>query len=157
MNLADKTLDSNLLSPRCLRALQKYGVETCIAAFEKNRYGGEGPRTIAETTTGLTNLASANAAIDAGCEISTGYQVGYGLDLFGLAKFDQGRRSKKMTLRDFIEEVGSIDFIISVYGRSTQIVTVETLDDSFTLYADNAMIRSIRAKIADLADADVID
>ena len=58
------------LSAKTRRAIAKYGVPACLAAWHKNRLDGEGPATIAATTWGLTNVASANAAINAGTEIA---------------------------------------------------------------------------------------
>ena len=49
------------------RAIEKYGADTCMHAFERNRKDGEGPAMIGYNL-GLS-VMQANAAINAGEEI----------------------------------------------------------------------------------------
>lgn len=50
-------------------AIKKYGILTCQTAFASYQ-AGNGANTIAQTTRGLTNTTSADAAINAGRELA---------------------------------------------------------------------------------------
>ncbi len=60
----------NPLSLKTRKAIAKYGLNTCRAAFAQNE-AGDGPSTIAFETPGLKTTNQADAAINAGRELAS--------------------------------------------------------------------------------------
>ena len=118
-----RTIDPSNLSPKSRRAVAKYGYANCVLAYNRNVFHGEGPSTIAETTDGLSNVASAFAAIDAGREIETGIQNCEFEDVVGDYKVGNTHQSRK-TLGKMIEGKNvSVRFMLGTPGRVTVSVT----------------------------------
>lgn len=63
-----RTVETENLSPKARRAIKKYGYTNCELAYTHSTRG-EGPHTIS-IYVGLSGVAAANAAINAGREIA---------------------------------------------------------------------------------------
>lgn len=131
MNTPKIASDTNVgrtgLSPRARRAIQKYGFTACETAYAYSERG-EGPSTIAAYM-GLSGVAAANAAIDAGRELATGIQAGEFDQVYGTVRIGDARQYRT-TIRNFLhgrrDGIERVSFIPGDRGNATVTIKYAT-------------------------------
>ena len=141
-----KTLELSNLSPKTRKAIEKYGYTTCKLAYTHHTRG-EGASTVASYL-GLSGTNAADAAINAGREMSTGLQTCEFDRVYGTMTIGT-HTEKKMELRKFLAEINgkiSVRFILGEPGRvvvSIEYATWTNWRATLTAIQFDAFVRSL--------------